>query len=305
MLIANPRAGSTSRRTRDVIARSLQADFKLEAHETARRDHAIELSEEAVDRDFDAVLAFGGDGTINEVAQPLVGTGVALGIITGGSTNVMARSLGMPTDPVEATAYVAERLRNDTRRRIGVGALRAPQGEGRPRYFLFSAGIGLDAEVVKRVEAHVAKTGRKSEMVFFRKALAAGVTEYRGADPWLTVEGPDGEPYRAVLGISCNAWPFTYFGKRAVNACPQARLDRRLDLIAFGHIPATMVPRIIRSALSKGRHINWKQTRYWHDAERFALSADVPKPVQVDGDYIGEWTDLVLTHEPAALDLLT
>ena len=68
---------------------------------------------------------------------------VALGILPGGTTNVMARSLGMPTDPVEATSYLAHRLRSGTRRRINVG--RADK-----RYFLFSVGMGLDGEVVKR-----------------------------------------------------------------------------------------------------------------------------------------------------------
>jgi diacylglycerol kinase family enzyme len=304
MLIANPRAGSVSARVRDVIVRALQADFKLEHHTTARRDHAMELSADAVDRDLDAVLAFGGDGTINEVAQPLVGTGVALGILPGGSTNVMARSLGMPTDPVEATAFVAEHLRNDTRRRIGVGSLAVPGGQDEPRYFLFSAGIGLDAEVVKRVEAHQARTGAKGEWTFIRHALAAGVTEYRGADPWLTVEAPAEEPYRAVLAICCNAWPFTYLGSRPVNACPEARLEKRLDLIAFGRIRGPMIPGIIRSVLSKGRHARWKHTHYWHDVPQLRLTADAPKPLQVDGDYIGEWTDVELRHERDALDLL-
>ena len=134
LLISNERAGSVSARTKEVITKALQADFKLEAVDTTGRDHATELAQDAVDRGFDAVLVFGGDGTVNEAAQGVVATDVALGILPGGSTNVMARSLGIPRDPVEATAYMASRLRSDTYRRVGVGRVNA-------RYFLFSAGM--------------------------------------------------------------------------------------------------------------------------------------------------------------------
>lgn len=296
MLIANPRAGSVSARTRDVIVRALQADFKLEAHETTRREHAVELATEAVDRDFEAVLAFGGDGTINEVAQPLIGTEVALGLIPGGSTNVMARSLGMPTDPVEATSFVADHLRNGTKRRIGVGQIDS-------RYFLFSAGIGLDAEVVRRVEEQQAATGHKSEWIFIKHALAAGATEYRTAEQWLTVTVGD-EEFKGVLGICCNAWPFTYFKKWPVDACPQARLDAALDMVVFGRIRSTTIPRVVASVFGKGGHVRWRNNRYWHDFTETRWLASEPKPVQVDGDYIGMWTEATLRHVPDALDLL-
>src|SRR5688500_12601662 len=104
MLIANPRAGSVSTRTREVMLKALEADFKIEDVETKARDHASALARDAVERGCDAVIAFGGDGTINEVAQWLVESDGALGILPGGSTNVMARSFGMPTDPIEATS---------------------------------------------------------------------------------------------------------------------------------------------------------------------------------------------------------
>ena len=117
LLIANARAGSVSDRTKEVIVKALSADFKLDVADTESRGHAIELARDAAHQGFDAVLAFGGDGTINEVAQDLVETDVAMGIIPGGSTNVMARSLGIPSDPVEATAFAASHLRSGTKRR--------------------------------------------------------------------------------------------------------------------------------------------------------------------------------------------
>ena len=298
MLIVNPRAGSVSEPTREVIAKALSADLKLEVHETQAREHAIELAEDAVDRDFDVVLAFGGDGTINEVAQPLVGTEVALGILPGGTTNVMARSLGIPTDPVEATAFIASRLAEMSRRRIGVGKVN-------DRYFLFSCGIGLDAEVVKRVEEHDAKTGKKTEWTFLRHALAAGSTEYRTSAGWLTVKVGDEEPVRGMLSIACNSRPLTYFRRWPVEACPLADLDAALDLLVLRKVRATTIPRIAWSVFRGGGHIRWKKTRYYHDVTEISWEVEGPaRPLQVDGDYIGPHTSARLTHHPGALALL-
>src|SRR5687768_17831665 len=116
LLVTNSFAGSVSARAHEVITKALSADFKLEAEETKSRDHATELARDAVERGFDAVVAFGGDGTINEIAQALVGTDVALGVLPGGSTNVLVRSLGVPNDPIEATAFLSSRLRSGTKR---------------------------------------------------------------------------------------------------------------------------------------------------------------------------------------------
>ena len=297
MLIVNPRAGSVSPRVREVIAKALAADFKLEAHVTRSRSHAMDLSAQAVSDGFEAVFVFGGDGTINEAAQPLVGTDVALGILPGGTTNVLATSLGVPANPVEATAFLASHLRSGTKRRIGVGS-------ADDRYFLFTCGIGLDAEVVRRVEDEVAERGKKSHWTFLKHALAAGSTDYRTTEGWLTVHPDGGEPYEAMLSIACNAWPFTYFKGLPVDACPEARLDSALDLLSLERLRLATIPRIAWAVLVSRSHTRWKRAHYHHDIAGAAWSASEPRPVQVDGDYIGEHSTLRLRHHPAALDLL-
>lgn len=281
LLIVNARAGSVRARTKEVIAKALSADFKLDVADTLSRNHASELAADAVDRGFDAVVAFGGDGTVNEAAQTLVGSGVALGVLPGGSTNVMARSLGIPRDPVEATAYLAERLRAGARRPINVGDVGG-------RYFLFSAGMGFDAEVVKRVEGDPEAKARSAEWTFLRKALAAGVGEYRGVDPWLTIEVEGREPVRTLLAICCNGRPFTYFKRMPVDVCPEVSLDGGLDVFSLSRIRLVTVPRIIWSVFVSRSHVRWRTAEYLHDLASFTLRADRPLPVQVDGDYIGE-----------------
>ncbi|HEX2294660.1 MAG TPA: diacylglycerol kinase family protein [Actinomycetota bacterium] len=297
LLIVNARAGSVRARTRDVIAKALSADFKLDVADTMSRNHASELAADAVDRGFDAVIAFGGDGTVNEAAQTLVGTRVALGVIPGGSTNVLVRSLGIPRDPVDATAYVAERLRAGARRSINVGDVSG-------RYFLFSSGMGLDAEVVKRVEADPEAKARSAEWTFLRKALETGVGEYRGADPWLTVEVEGREPVRALLAICCNGRPFTYFKRMPVDVCPEAALDAGLDVFTLSKVRLATVPRIVWSIFVSRSHVRWRTATYDHDVAAVTLRADRPLPVQVDGDYIGEQDTASIRLVPQGLDVL-
>lgn len=297
LLISNARAGSVSTRTKEVIVKALSADFKLEVADTLARNHASELARDAVDRDFDAVLVFGGDGTINEAAQPLVGTDVALGVVPGGSTNVMARSLGIPRDPVDATAFVASHLSSGTRRRVNVG-------RANDRYFIFSAGMGLDAEVVKRVESDPEGKRRRGEMLFVSNAFKAGFGDYRGADPMITMEVDGFDPVRVLLAVCCNARPFTYFKRFPLDVCPTASLDGPLSVFALSKIRTGTIPRIVWALFVSRSHTHWRISRYHEDVRAMRLVADHPLPMQVDGDYVGEWDSADVRLVPRALDLL-
>lgn len=297
MFISNAHAGSVSRRTKEVIVKALQADFKLEVADTQSRSHATELATDAVDRGFDAVVAFGGDGTINEAAQPLVGTYVWFGFIPGGSTNVLARSLGVPRDPVEATAFVASHLRSGTTRTINVGRVN-------DRYFLFSAGVGLDAEVVKRVEEDPEGKRRRGEWLFLSNALKAGFTQYRGAEPWIELTVPGRPPERVVLAVCCNGRPFTFFKRWPVDVCPEARLDAALDVFGLTRLSTPMIPRLAWALLLSRGHTRWRRGRYFHDLDSFSLRCDVTLPLQVDGDHIGSVDQAELAIVRDALTLL-
>jgi len=297
LFVSNPRAGSVSARVKEVIVKSLEADFKLEVVETAARNQAGELAREAVDRGFDAVIAFGGDGTINETAQGLIGTDVALAILPGGSTNVIARALGVPRDPVEATAFVASHLRSSTRSRINVAKLN-------DRFFLFNAGMGLDAETVRRVESDPEGKRRNHEKLFVRNALKAGLTQYRGIEPMIsmTIEGAD--PVNVVTAIACNGAPFTYYRGWPVDVCPKARLDKGIDIFGISRLRARMIPRLVYALFVSRSHIRWRTASYHHDIESVTLEATKPMPVQLDGDYIGDLSRAELSLVRGGLSLL-
>lgn len=297
LLISNAYAGSVSRRTKEVIVKALQADFKLESADTQSREHATELAREAVDGGFDAVLAFGGDGTINEAAQSLVHSDVSFGFIPGGSTNVMARSLGVPRDPVEATAFVASHLRSGTTRVTNVGRLN-------DRFFLFCAGVGFDAEVVRRVEADPEAKRRRGEWFFLSNALKVAFNQYRGSDPQITLETPDGQSEHVVILICANGRPFTYFKGLPVDACPQAELDLGLDVFGVRKVRAVTIPRIAWAVLVSRSHVSWRNGVYRHDLDGATVRCDRRLPVQVDGDYIGDHDSIQLGVERSALRLL-
>lgn len=286
-----------------MIAKALAADFKLEVADTASRNHATELARDAVDRDFDAVVAFGGDGTINEAMQGLVGTDVALGTIPGGSTNVAARSLGVPADAVEATAWIAGKLRSNSTRTVPVGSL-ALGGLPAPRYFLFSAGVGLDAEVVRRIEENPEEKRRRPEWSFIDAALRIAMTRYRGADPGLEVRIADADPDKVLLAVFCNGRPFTYFRKWPVDACPHASLDRGLDVFCMTKLRTIDIPRIVYSLFVSRSHVGWRNARYYSDFAEATWSAPSPMAVQVDGDFIGDWQSAEMSVVPAVLSLL-
>ena len=278
------------------LRRSLQTSssgWRVRRH----RAHATELARDAVERDYDAVLTFGGDGTINEVMQAMVGTQVRLGVIPGGSTNVTARALGMPRDPRRATAFLASHLKSGTAKRVNVGRIN-------DRYFLFSAGMGLDAEVVKRVEADPKGKQAHHQWTFLKNSLSTGIIEYRNAPPSITLRVEGEQSVRVVTALCCNAKPLTYFVGLPVDACPSAHLDSGLDFFAFKRISSGTIPRFVFSLFVSRSHPRWENVHYRHDVDRATLVADSPLPVQVDGDYIGEWKEAALSMEPHGLALL-
>ena len=277
--------------------KALEADFKLEVVETAARNHAGNLAREAAGRGFDAVIVFGGDGTINETAQGLVGTDVSLAIIPGGSTNVIGRALGVPRDPVEATAFVASHLRSSTSSRINVGKLN-------DRFFLFNAGMGLDAETVRRVESDPEGKRRNHEKLFVRNALKAGLTKYRGIEPMISMSIEGAEPVNVVTAIACNGAPFTYYRGWPVDVCPGARLDKGLDIFGISRLRARMIPRLVYALFVSRSHTRWRTASYHHDIESVTLQAKWPMPVQLDGDYIGDLNRAELSLIRDGLSLL-
>src|SRR5450755_3901825 len=147
LIIVNPYATTVSDRLRHLVVYALQGRYEVDAVDTEARGHAIELCREAAHEGYDVVVAFGGDGTVNEAANGLLGSPTPLCALPGGSANVFAKMLGIPGDPVDATEHLLAMADDWQPRRVDLGLVNG-------RYFTFASGLGLDASVVQRVDSN-------------------------------------------------------------------------------------------------------------------------------------------------------
>jgi diacylglycerol kinase family enzyme len=305
MLVVNPKATATTPRERDVLARALGSELKVDVVETTHRGHAIELGALAVESSLDLVVVLGGDGTINEVVNGLLGSGEwagpkadapALAMVPGGSTNVFTRALGIPRDPIEATGELLEALRAGHSRRLGLGRVDE-------RWFTFTAGLGIDADAVRRVVAARAK-GKPGTPSRYARATVRSVLAMDRRHPTLTLERPGEEAVPGLFfGIVANTSPWTYFRDHPIVLTPDASFDAGLDLVSRQRmrLPATIWA---ASGMLMRRGIRGRQTRTFHDLREFRLSSECPTHLQVDGDYLGERSGATFRAVPNALRVI-
>jgi diacylglycerol kinase family enzyme len=311
LLIVNPRATSTTQLRRDVITHALASQTDLDVVETRYRGHAIALAAAAVADGHRLLITLGGDGTVNETVNGIVGAAAAsdgaetagqlpaLAALPGGNANVFTRALGLPADPIDATGRILDALRTGRHRVIGLGLA----GD---RYFIVNAGMGLDAEVVHAVEGLRARGRTLTPKLYLRTALHQF---YSGTDrhkPVLALERPGQPATRDVFfGIVSNTAPWTYLGRRPVNPSPAAGFDTGLDLFAVtrmgtvGTLNALRQMFAVRDQPPDGRHV-----LSLHDEPEFTLSSSRPMALQADGEYVGEQDAVRFRSVPHALRVI-
>jgi diacylglycerol kinase family enzyme len=339
LLIVNPHATSTTRGRRDVIVRALASAVDLEVVQTRYRGDATRLAATAASDKFGLVMTLGGDGTVNEAVNGLLGGTTwadaprsadparvsepgssqapddgdetefieppdaadlpALAALPGGNANVFTRSLHLPTDPVDAAGRLIEDLAAGRERCIGLGTANG-------RYFTFNAGLGFDAEVVRAVEGRRAAGLTLTPTLYTRTALRQyyQVTDRRR--PAITITEPAGLVASPVyLCLVSNSAPWTYLGSRPVNTNPKASFETGLDLLAFRHLGTIGTIRTLRQMLAdrtdppRGRSVV-----AGHDLPEIRLSADRPLAFQLDGEYMGEVEEVRLRSVPDALRVI-
>ena len=284
LIIVNPYATTVSDRLKNLVVYALRGSYHVDAIDTEARDHATELCREAAREGYDLVVAFGGDGTVNEAANGLAGTSTPLSCLPGGRTNVYCRMLGIPADVVDATEHLLQ-LADDWRPRA------LDLGRVNERHFLFSAGVGLDASVVERVDAHPRLKARLGEWYYTWTGIQTFNRHYLIRPPQLEVALGDENRVRGVSAIIQNGAPYTYFGNRPVHMGEGAELDSGdLAGAVLRRARPVDVPTIIWRALSKkprlGRH---RQVHPFTGVDSLVVRSldERPLPLQVDGDYIG------------------
>lgn len=297
LLIVNSFATRVTPRNTVQVHQYLARHHDVQVVETSERGHATRFAVDAAARGLDAVVAFAGDGTLNEVATGLAGSTVALGVLPGGSTNVFARSLGMANDPLLAVTQLAAGLD---------GGLIAPigMGEANGRYFTFHAGIGYDAEVVRQVERTFSFKRLVGQPLFVYAALKTWFVDYDRKFPHFTVEIDGRKIPNGFFTILLNTNPYTYVGKRAVELSRAASLEKRLVAVTFRKLSTPLMLSTIYGALRKGGIAARRGIEIIEDVEEVVFDFPAPFGYQLDGDFIDETTTLTVRHKPESLRLI-
>lgn len=286
VLIVNPFASGVTERELAVVQAALPTG--TETILTQARGDATEIAGEWSAR-AEAIYVFSGDGTYNEVING-IRADVPLGFVPGGGTSVLPRALGLPRDPARA----AERLAHGRPRRISLGCING-------RRFAFNAGIGFDAELVRRVDALGRRPdGKRPGDLAFGWAVVRTLAEHRFRyDPVLAVEGLG----RAAFALIANCSPYTYAGHLGLRFAPDASFEGGVDIVAPVSVRARAIPRLATQAL-RGRP-GGRDVLTGHDLDRIVIRCDVPLPVQVDGEDIGDVKEAEIVAERNALTVLT
>jgi diacylglycerol kinase family enzyme len=300
LLLVNPTATATTERGRDVLVRALRSEVDLAVEFTKRRGHAAELAQRAAADGFDVVVTLGGDGTVNEAVNGLLHDGPgakvpALAVVPGGSTNVFARALGLPKDWTEGTGVILEALNAGRVRAVGLG-----WADG--RYFTFCGGLGLDAEVVRKVERARLRGKVPTPALYVRSTVAQYFLETERRTSLITLERPGEEPESGLAAVIVqNTAPWTFLGNREVNPNPNASFELGLDLMAMRRLGVCATMRTAAQILSRRPNPHGRSVMRLHDVSEFALRASRPLAFQLDGEYLGERAKVTFVAVPEAL----
>jgi diacylglycerol kinase family enzyme len=306
LLIVNPNATSTTPATRDLLAHALESRTQLTVAHTQHRGHAAELAQWAATSEMDLIVVHGGDGTVNETINgflplPELDDGQAwlprLGVIPGGSANVFARALGISADPVTATNQLIDLLTLDRDRKIGLGL-------ADDRWFTFSAGVGLDADVCEaidnsRADGHTATPAR------YLRTTVRQFFRARGKEPTVRIEVPGHKPIEGVhYAFITNASPWTYLNETPVHTNPDTTFETGLGVFAMRSM--SILPTLAMARQLLATDGNPKSSNLFRDDDVQSVRIEAAEPIglQIDGDFIGKRTIVDFTSVPNLLEVI-
>jgi diacylglycerol kinase family enzyme len=291
VLIVNPFASRVTEERLAAVKSELSRVAAILILMTEHPRHATELAAEASRSGPDAIVVFSGDGGFNEALNGLEGD-VPIGFLPGGGASVLSRALGLPSDPIAAARRLADAVEQGRTRRIALGRVNG-------RRFSFSAGIGLDAEAVRRVDAMGrAPDGRRPGDLAFVLAILRAIAAHGGhLDPALEVKGLG----RAAFAFVANATPYTYAKRLPLPIAPEASFELGLDLVAPVRVRRRSLMRTAYSVLAGHPHDG--RVLYAHDVDRIEIVCDHPMPLQVDGEDLGDVKEAVFEAERGAVSV--
>ena len=286
-LIVNPVATGVTPERVAAVRGELEEAGPVETLETQERGHAAELAADACHH-YDEIFVYGGDGVFNEAVNGMLPS-VPVGFIPGGATSVLPRALGLPRNPIACARRLA---RSTATRRISLGRVNG-------RRFTFCAGLGLDAEIVRLVDERGRKNGKRPHDVAYAVDFARIAGRRRGRiDPSISVEGHG----RCALLVAANCDPYTFAGPIPVHAAPMARFELGIDLVGPRRLtPASFAHLVWSLVVRPGLQTSRDAYLYAHDIDAARVVCDAPTPLQVDGEDLGDVTEVALESERGVL----
>lgn len=302
-LVVNPHASTTTPERSRAVELALASRHAVSVATTERRDHATELARQAVLDGVDAVAVLGGDGTLNEVANALVGTQVTLLALPGGGTNVFCRTIGLPDDPVASAGVLLEGLEQGRTRRIGVGTIDGTGLGGRDhRHFVFHTGVGWDAAVVAVVEHHARWKRRLGHALFIYAGLRTFFRTYDRRRPHFRLELDDGtKVHDAFFAIVMNSDPYTFVGHRPFVIDPGNDATTPFTVVVLRSMRIRHFLAIMAGAL-RGKGLKERPSLVIRrNIGALTVRRTTSLPYQVDGDHLGDAAELRMSYRPDAL----
>jgi diacylglycerol kinase family enzyme len=280
-----------------LVHEHLAKHHDVQVVETNERGHATRFAQDAASRGLDAVVGFGGDGTLNEIATGLAGSDTALAMLPGGSTNVFVRTLGIANDPMVALTQLMAGIDRNEIERVSLG-----QANG--RYFTFHAGIGYDAAVVEQVERRSSLKRIVGQPLFAYSALHSWFKSYDRKYPHFTMNIDGRAIPNGFFSVVLNTNPYTFVGKHPIHLSSAASLEKKLVVVTFRKMTTPLMLKTLYSALRRGGLETSSGIDIATDVEHVKIEFPAPFPYQLDGDYLGDTTSIDIKHCPEALRLV-
>jgi len=277
-----------------LAVRAFGSRLELITRQTQYRGHAGQLAADSAANGYDLVITFGGDGTVNEVVNGLMSVPErpALAPVPGGSGNV-------PADTAGAVRHILAAIEAGRQRRIGLGLA----GD---RYFTFSVGLGLDAEVIADMDRQRASGRRASTAAYLRTTVRRYYTGTDRHSPALSLRAPGLSPVTGLfMGVVTNSSPWTYLGSHPVRPA-HADFSSGLDLFALRRL-RTLTTLAALGHMMQSRHEELPAGRDIVSASALTeLSFAAARPIafHIDGEYLGETESVAFRFVPDALSVV-
>lgn len=299
LLVANPAASRfTGGLHRSVVARLSRA-YDVATVWPTSAPGAEALALQAAQDGIDIVVAMGGDGVVHHVVNGIAGSETTLGIIPAGTTNVLARILGIPRRPARAASYLAS-LPPAVKTAL-VRISMESDDHATVRYGTFATGLGFDAEVVRRSNLEPYRKYWFGGVHYARTAASVVLSPSGRRRPTMRVEVGDRTADAAAVLVQVHD-PYTYFGRIAlrVSGSPHGGLAA----LVIDRLTLVNIPRIFARVLSGRDLSSIKGVQVWPDIDEMRVISDPPSPLQADGESLGQPAEVTFTSLPHGLKVV-